>query len=95
MRRAVRAWQERRWAAGENLTRVLVAGTGAVRAEVRTAAGPGAAAGDLRGDVTATRSFLRYAAFIALFPRKVRNTQPRPTDANICGRTMKKLKTPM
>jgi len=25
---AVRAWQERRWAAGENLTRVLVAGTG-------------------------------------------------------------------
>jgi Undecaprenyl-phosphate glucose phosphotransferase len=27
-RGAVRAWQERRWAAGENLTRVLVAGTG-------------------------------------------------------------------
>ena len=27
-RRAVRAWQERRWAAGEDLTRVLVAGTG-------------------------------------------------------------------
>jgi Undecaprenyl-phosphate glucose phosphotransferase len=25
---AVRSWQERRWAAGENLTRVLVAGTG-------------------------------------------------------------------
>ena len=25
---AVRAWEERRWAAGENLTRVLVAGTG-------------------------------------------------------------------
>jgi Undecaprenyl-phosphate glucose phosphotransferase len=25
---AVRAWQERRWAAGENLTRILVAGTG-------------------------------------------------------------------
>ena len=25
---AVRAWQERRWAAGENVTRVLVAGTG-------------------------------------------------------------------
>src|SRR5512135_3061893 len=25
---AVRAWQERRWAAGEDLTRVLVAGTG-------------------------------------------------------------------
>jgi Undecaprenyl-phosphate glucose phosphotransferase len=25
---AVRAWQERRWAAGENLTRVVVAGTG-------------------------------------------------------------------
>lgn len=25
---ALRAWQERRWAAGENLTRVLVAGTG-------------------------------------------------------------------
>ena len=27
-RSAVRAWEERRWAAGENLTRVLVAGTG-------------------------------------------------------------------
>jgi Undecaprenyl-phosphate glucose phosphotransferase len=27
-RSAIRAWQERRWAAGENLTRVLVAGTG-------------------------------------------------------------------
>jgi Undecaprenyl-phosphate glucose phosphotransferase len=27
-RAAVRAWQERRWAAGENLVRVLVAGTG-------------------------------------------------------------------
>jgi Undecaprenyl-phosphate glucose phosphotransferase len=27
-RGAVRAWQERQWAAGENLTRVLVAGTG-------------------------------------------------------------------
>ena len=27
-RGTVRAWQERRWAAGENLTRVLVAGTG-------------------------------------------------------------------
>ena len=27
-RRALRAWQERQWAAGENLTRVLVAGTG-------------------------------------------------------------------
>jgi Undecaprenyl-phosphate glucose phosphotransferase len=27
-RQALRAWQERQWAAGENLTRVLVAGTG-------------------------------------------------------------------
>ena len=27
-RSALRAWQERQWAAGENLTRVLVAGTG-------------------------------------------------------------------
>ena len=27
-RRAVRAWQERRWAAGEDVTRVVVAGTG-------------------------------------------------------------------
>jgi Undecaprenyl-phosphate glucose phosphotransferase len=27
-RRAVRAWQERRWAAGEDITRVVVAGTG-------------------------------------------------------------------
>jgi Undecaprenyl-phosphate glucose phosphotransferase len=27
-RKALRAWQERQWAAGENLTRVLVAGTG-------------------------------------------------------------------